>query len=90
MVKVLESDTYANVGIQNLIDRYLLRIDSRNKLMMHQLLRDLGRNIVRLESHEPGERSRLWHPEDAYDVLESETVRNMLLTSIYLFTVHVC
>ncbi|KAM7469872.1 hypothetical protein LguiA_008055 [Lonicera macranthoides] len=73
VVKVLESDTYANVGIQNLIDRYLLRIDSRNKLMMHQLLRDLGRNIVRRESHEPGERSRLWHPEDAYDVLESET-----------------
>ncbi|KAM7470218.1 hypothetical protein LguiA_008401 [Lonicera macranthoides] len=70
-IKVLDStDTHADVRIQNLIDRSLLTIDSRNKLMMHQLIRDMGRNIVQQESDdEPGERSRLWRQEDAYTVL---------------------
>ncbi|KAM7469341.1 hypothetical protein LguiA_007524 [Lonicera macranthoides] len=72
-VKVLDSnDTYAEVGIQNLIDRCLLTIDSCNKLMMHQLLRDMGRNIVNQESIEPERRSRLWQQKEAYSVLRNK------------------
>ncbi|PHU10281.1 hypothetical protein BC332_22141 [Capsicum chinense] len=33
------------IGMQNLIDRSLLTISDLNKLEMHQLLRDIGRNI---------------------------------------------
>ncbi|KAM7470198.1 hypothetical protein LguiA_008381 [Lonicera macranthoides] len=72
-IKVLDStDTYVDVGIQNLIDRYLLTIDSRNKLMMHQLLRDMGRHIVNQESLEPEKRSRLWQEKEAYSVLRNK------------------
>ncbi|TQD76142.1 hypothetical protein C1H46_038335 [Malus baccata] len=38
--------------------------------MMHDLLRDMGRDIVHPENPDvPRERSRLWHLEDANDVL---------------------
>ncbi|KAM7469340.1 hypothetical protein LguiA_007523 [Lonicera macranthoides] len=67
-------DTYAAIRIQRLIERYMLTINSCNKLMMHQLVRDMGKNIVRQESPEdPGKRSRLHHYKDVYDVLENET-----------------
>ncbi|XP_020535226.1 disease resistance protein RPV1 isoform X2 [Jatropha curcas] len=60
------------VGIQNLINRCLITISEENKLMMHQLLRDMGREIVRQESpDDPGKRSRLWDPVDATNGTES-------------------
>ncbi|CAN6544817.1 unnamed protein product [Malus baccata var. baccata] len=36
---------------------------------MHHMIRDMARGIVRLESKEPGERSRLWHHKDSFAVL---------------------
>ncbi|WCJ36851.1 Disease resistance protein (TIR-NBS-LRR class) family [Euphorbia peplus] len=45
---------------------------SDNKLNMHDLLREMGQDIVRGESNgKPGECSRLWDPEDVYHVLTS-------------------
>ncbi|KAL7257931.1 hypothetical protein ACSBR1_004117 [Camellia fascicularis] len=72
-------DFYTEVGIDNLIDRCLLIIDQKNKLMMHQLLQDMAREIVRQEStEEPEKRSRLWHHKDAFNVLIEKTgTRNM-------------
>ncbi|GFY94384.1 disease resistance protein (TIR-NBS-LRR class) family [Actinidia rufa] len=73
-------DFYSTIGIQNLIDRSLLAIDEHNKLTMHPLLRDMGREIVRRKSpKEPGKRSRIWHHKVAYDILREETIRNFLL-----------
>ncbi|KAM7481959.1 hypothetical protein LguiB_006542 [Lonicera macranthoides] len=67
-------DFYTKVGIENLMDRYLLTVDQDNKLMMHQLLQDMGRELVRQESpKKPGKRSRLWRHEDALDVLQDTT-----------------
>ncbi|KAI3702668.1 hypothetical protein L6452_28417 [Arctium lappa] len=41
--------------------------------MMHQLLQELGRDLVRQESpNEPWERSLIWHHEESYDVLKQE------------------
>ncbi|CAL5401872.1 unnamed protein product [Camellia sinensis] len=69
-----ECGFYPTVGIQNLIDRCLLTINEQNKLMMHQLLRDMGREIVRQESpKELGKRSRLWHNNDSFNVLRDKT-----------------
>ncbi|CAN6683307.1 unnamed protein product [Malus baccata var. baccata] len=61
---------YATTGIKVLVDRCLVTINYKNEIMMHDLLRDMGRDIVHAENPEfPGERSRLWRPEDVNDVL---------------------
>ncbi|CAL5378196.1 unnamed protein product [Camellia sinensis] len=74
-VKILdECDYYTTVEIQYLIRRCLVTIGVDNKLMMHQLLRDMGREIIRQESpNEPGKRSRVWRHKDAYNVLKEKT-----------------
>ncbi|XP_039169747.1 disease resistance protein RPV1-like [Eucalyptus grandis] len=59
-------------GIDTLRDMSLIKIDKDGKLMMHNQLRDLGREIVRLENTmEFEKRSRLWKYEDAIDVLDN-------------------
>jgi hypothetical protein len=43
---------------------------------MHDLLRDMGREIIREESPmKPAQRRRLWFNEDVLDVLSEQTVR---------------
>ncbi|CAL5340878.1 unnamed protein product [Camellia sinensis] len=67
-------DFYTTVGIQNLIDRCLLTIDKHKKLVMHNLVQEMGREVVRQESpKEPGERSRLWNCKDSLNVLRENT-----------------
>ena len=62
-------------GIRVLNDKSLISI-SDNKIMMHDLLKLMGREIVRRECPtRPGRRSRLWDPEDVRDVLAQNTVR---------------
>ncbi|CAL5398984.1 unnamed protein product [Camellia sinensis] len=75
VVTILDGcDFYTTVGIQNLIDRCLLTIDEQKKLVMHQLVQEMGREIVRQESpKEPGERSRLWNCKDSLNVLRENT-----------------
>ena len=42
---------------------------------MHDLIRDMGREIVRAEcAMEPEKRSRLWHHEDVTNVLRDKSV----------------
>ena len=67
---------FAEIGISVLIQRCLLMVDERNKLMMHDLLRDMGREIVR-ENYpkEPGKRNRLWLQEEVIDTLTQHKVR---------------
>ncbi|XP_039165316.1 disease resistance protein RPV1-like [Eucalyptus grandis] len=65
-------DFYPEKGIEVLRLMSLIKIDKDGKLMMHDQLRDLGREIVRLENHkEPGKRSRLWNHEEVVDVLDN-------------------
>ncbi|XP_052209588.1 disease resistance protein RUN1-like isoform X2 [Diospyros lotus] len=67
-------DYYALVGIENLIDRNLLTVDMHNKLVMHQMIQEMGREIVRQESPKVlGERSRLWNHKDSFHVLREKT-----------------
>ncbi|CAL5340836.1 unnamed protein product [Camellia sinensis] len=75
VVTILDGcDFYTTVGIQNLIDRCLLMIDKHKKLVMHQLVQEMGKEIVRQESpKEPGERSRLWNNKDSFNVLRENT-----------------
>ncbi|KAI9077619.1 hypothetical protein K1719_040394 [Acacia pycnantha] len=64
------SGFFANIGIGVLMERSLVTVDEKNKLCMHDLLRDMGREIIREESPKDfGKRSRLWFHEDVINVL---------------------
>ncbi|KDO39114.1 hypothetical protein CISIN_1g015671mg [Citrus sinensis] len=67
------SGFYPEIGISVLVDKSLIVVGSYNKIRMHDLLQELGREIVRQESINPGNRSRLWHHEDIYEVLTYNT-----------------
>ncbi|PPR93645.1 hypothetical protein GOBAR_AA27027 [Gossypium barbadense] len=70
-------------GIENLIDKSLISV-SKNQIAMHDLLQQMGWNIVRNESpFKPEKCRRLWIPEDSYNVL-SEKNGTETLTGIVL------
>ncbi|VVA34381.1 PREDICTED: TMV resistance N [Prunus dulcis] len=84
IAKILDGcDFYTIVGIQNLIDRCLVIIDGWDKVQMHDLIRGMGREIVRLESKEPWKRSRVWHHKDSFKILTekngTETIEGLVL-----------
>ncbi|XP_057988768.1 disease resistance-like protein DSC1 isoform X2 [Hevea brasiliensis] len=62
-------DFFPSIGISRLIDKSLIAIVD-NKLDMHDLLQEMGQDIVWQESSKnPSECSRLWIPENIYPVL---------------------
>ncbi|XP_043687928.1 disease resistance protein RPV1-like [Telopea speciosissima] len=68
---------FSQVGLDALCVRSLVTISEKGELGMHDLLRDLGRNIVHQENiDEPGMRTRIWSQEDALDVLDRQTGTN--------------
>ncbi|XP_027923241.1 TMV resistance protein N-like isoform X3 [Vigna unguiculata] len=57
--------------IDVLVEKSLIKISLDGKVTLHDLIKDMGREIVRRESpKEPGKRSRLWFLEDIVQVLE--------------------
>ncbi|CAI0427639.1 unnamed protein product [Linum tenue] len=73
-------------GIRTLVDRSLLKLnrslikfDERNEFWMHDLIRDLGRSIIREEDNQhPWKRSRILSNEDALDILEREEENDLV------------
>ncbi|XP_020409809.1 disease resistance protein LAZ5 isoform X3 [Prunus persica] len=62
------------IGISVLIERCLVTVSEENKLMMHDLLRDMGREIIYENAQGHREKfSRLWKHEDITDVLSDES-----------------
>jgi len=80
VVRILDGlDKGARFGIDNLIDICLVEINtSDQRLWMHQLVRDMGREIARQESPKC---QRIWRHEDAFTVLKGTTVSS----SIFLY-----
>ena len=76
VVDILNScNLYPVIGIKNLIDKCLINVDQFNNLWMHDLLQQMGREIVRQESPQiPGLRSRIWCYKDAFEVLTENKV----------------
>ena len=76
-VDVLDSlGLYAVIGLKELINKCLLKIDDDDILSMHDLLEEMGKNIVRQECpNDCGKRSRLWRYEDIENVLKKNKVR---------------
>ncbi|KAK1437416.1 hypothetical protein QVD17_03207 [Tagetes erecta] len=90
VVKILEYDRHAKSGIMTLVNRCLLSVSPNKKLVMHQLIQDMGRYIVREESKDPAKRSRVWCSDEAYSVLtkgdSSETIEGLTLDTRKLKT----
>ncbi|WCJ38884.1 disease resistance protein (TIR-NBS-LRR class) putative [Euphorbia peplus] len=74
VVKVLEScGFYPEIGIKVLLSKSLITI-CNDRICMHDLLEEMGREIVRTSCYEePGRRSRLWLYKDVYHVLSNDT-----------------
>nr|XP_023922363.1 TMV resistance protein N-like [Quercus suber] len=85
VVDILNScNLYPIIGIQRLTEKCLITIDRHDKLWMHDLVQQMGREVVRQESPKiPGIRSRLWCYEDAFEVLTENTgsgkIRGMMI-----------
>ncbi|KAK8712382.1 hypothetical protein V6N13_147622 [Hibiscus sabdariffa] len=76
VMKILDGcEFFPDIGIDVLVKKSLIKIDKDNKyLWMHDLLREMGRKIVREKSiDEPGKRCRLWDQRDVYHVLMKNT-----------------
>ncbi|KAI3670843.1 hypothetical protein L1987_87485 [Smallanthus sonchifolius] len=84
VVKILEPDYAARSGIETLLEKCLLSISPNKKVMMHRLLQEMAKNIVRQESTKfPAKRSRLWLSSDSYKILSkgkgSKTIEGLAL-----------
>ncbi|RHN52471.1 putative winged helix-turn-helix DNA-binding domain, leucine-rich repeat domain, L [Medicago truncatula] len=61
-----------HIGV--LVKKSLLKICPRGYVTLHDLIEDMGKEIVRQESpKEPGKRNRLWFYEDIFQVLEGNS-----------------
>jgi len=62
-------------NLQNLKDRSLVKVSAKGNLVMHDQLRDMGRQIVKEASnYEYCKQSRIWDKEEARMVLFNQTV----------------
>ncbi|KAG2302183.1 hypothetical protein Bca52824_030834 [Brassica carinata] len=66
------SDLDINIGLKNLADKSLIH-ERNNTVKMHSLLQEMGKEIVRSQSDEPGEREFLMDSKNILDVLEYNT-----------------
>ncbi|XP_023635710.1 disease resistance-like protein DSC2 [Capsella rubella] len=75
VIQLLENsilDIKYQLGV--LVERALIYTSSDRRIMMHRLLRQMGRELVRRQSaHEPGKRQFLIDAQEIYDVLADET-----------------
>ena len=79
----------ADDGLTVLIERSLIKVEKNNKLGMHPLLQEMGREIICENSRkEPGKHSRLWFQKDVVDVLRKKAVSTFSL-NCFSFLFHV-
>ncbi|PNY12333.1 CCP protein [Trifolium pratense] len=70
-VKEILEEFGAASNIEELVNKSLLNVDN-GYLSMHDVIQDMGREIVRQEAPDnPAKRSRLWFHQDVIDVLSS-------------------
>ncbi|KAM5552907.1 hypothetical protein ABKV19_025237 [Rosa sericea] len=68
------------IGITQLQEKALIRIDKDDQIWMHDLIEEMGKDIVYQESpDEPGKRSRVWSKEDVDYVLTNNTGTNKVI-----------
>ncbi|KAJ8900466.1 hypothetical protein K2173_025243 [Erythroxylum novogranatense] len=75
VMRVFESCGFdVDIILSVLVDKCFVTIPG-NTLEMHDLMQEMGKEIVRQESKlYPNKRSRLWDPEDVFEVLATDKV----------------
>ncbi len=73
--------TAPTVFFNSLKDKSLVKLDEDRRIVMHDLLRDMGRQVVKHQSHnmEKGTPSHLWDPEMVQRVLQKKEVGTQFL-----------
>ncbi|KAL2322272.1 hypothetical protein Fmac_026651 [Flemingia macrophylla] len=62
---------FAASGIEVLLDKALITISNFNRIEMHDLIQQMGQEIVRQQSiKNPGKRTRLWKHEEVHELLK--------------------
>jgi len=63
-------------SFSSLKDKCLVKLDEDRRIVMHDLLRDMGHQVVMNQSHnmEKGTPSHLWDPEMVQRVLQNREV----------------
>ncbi|TYG96451.1 hypothetical protein ES288_A11G351700v1 [Gossypium darwinii] len=80
VMKVLDGcEFFSDIGIDVLIKKSLIKVHEDKYLWMHNLIQEMGRQIVREKSiDEPGKRCRLWEERDVYHVLTKNTATEVI------------
>ncbi|XP_052170592.1 disease resistance protein RPV1-like [Diospyros lotus] len=84
-IQVLEAcEFFPVIGLRHLEDLCLLKYDPGHAIVMHDILKQMGKEIIRQENVDfPRKRSRLWDSKDALKVLKNcegtETVEGLIL-----------
>ncbi|KAM5550984.1 disease resistance protein RPV1-like, partial [Rosa sericea] len=71
--QVYNSDFCSRIAIDVLVEKSLLTIPSDNRVDVHDLIHEMGCEIVRQENKEPGRRSRLYLRNDIVHVFTKNT-----------------
>ncbi|KAH9726944.1 Disease resistance-like protein DSC1 [Citrus sinensis] len=83
-------DDFGSHRLDVLVDKSLITV-SYSRFQMHDVLQEMGREIVRQESEEePGRRSRLWDPKEIRRVLKHNMVRILHFFIYLLFYLELC
>ncbi|AES86727.2 LRR and NB-ARC domain disease resistance protein [Medicago truncatula] len=72
LLKDCDSDNYVAGGLETLKDKALITISEDNVISMHDILQEMGWEVVRQESSDLGKCSRLWDVDDIFDVLKND------------------
>ena len=80
-VKKILQEFCPTTNMKVLLNKSLITVEN-GCLKMHDLIQDMGREIVKQESPNPAKRSRIWYYEDAIEILTKDYV---ILYSFILF-----
>ncbi|KAL4645675.1 hypothetical protein ACB092_02G251600, partial [Castanea dentata] len=79
VVNILDAcKLFPRLDVSRLIEKCLIIVDEWGKLQMHDLLQQMGREIVEQESEDLENRSRIWCYEDAYKLLTENMGSNKI------------
>ncbi|KAL2325126.1 hypothetical protein Fmac_024184 [Flemingia macrophylla] len=79
VIRILDAcGFYATSGVKVLEDKALITLSYFGTIQMHDLIQEMGLNIVRGGSEDPGKRSRLRDIEEVSGVLENNKVSDLI------------
>jgi hypothetical protein len=78
----------ANWSLRRLIDKNLVKVDDNKQLAMHDLLRDMGRNVVLEKAQQKFQiQNHIWNPSTATEILQRKKVNihDVMILSLSIY-----